>query len=276
MNKEFIIQTRESNQIHADISGMEYLQTRPAIIFIHGFKGFKDWGFGPYLAEYFSNAGFPVIRFNFSHNGIGENPLEFTELAKFAENTYSLEISELKQIIDAYLTGFFGPQPYGNFFLIGHSRGCGIVLLTASYSPYMLGLVLWAPISTVDRYSRRQKDEWRERGYVEALNTRTGQEMRLNSTLLDDIEQHKDTTLNIMAAAKQLQKPALIIHGEQDLAVPIAEARAIYSAIPPGKAKILVLEKTGHTFDIAHPFEKCSFSFNIVLTNTLDFLKKQL
>lgn len=276
MNKDYVIETREANLIRISVTGTEFLPTKPALIFTHGFKGFKDWGFGPYLADYFSSAGFPVIRFNFSHNGIGENPFEFTELEKFAQNTFSLEVSELGQVIDAYLADSFAGGSYGKFFLLGHSRGGGIVLLSCQHSPRLLAAVLWAPISTVNRYSARQKDEWRHLGHLSAVNTRTNQVMRLNTTLLDDIEQNSGTTLNILAAAARAPRPVLVIHGEQDLAVPVAEGRAIYAALPPENRELLVIEKTGHTFDIVHPFEKCSFSFNIALTNTLDFLNKQL
>lgn len=36
---------------------------------------------------------YDVITFNFSHNGVGENLLEFTELETFAVNTYSCELT---------------------------------------------------------------------------------------------------------------------------------------------------------------------------------------
>jgi hypothetical protein len=77
----------------------ENLNSSPCIIFVHGFKGFKDWGFVPYRCEYFAENGFFVVSFNFSHNGVGERFTEFTELEKFAENTFSPEITELSEII---------------------------------------------------------------------------------------------------------------------------------------------------------------------------------
>jgi hypothetical protein len=61
------------------------VRIKNCIIFVHGFKGFKDWGFGPYLAKYLSTKGFFVITFNFSHNGVSIPMDEFTELDKFAQ-----------------------------------------------------------------------------------------------------------------------------------------------------------------------------------------------
>jgi uncharacterized protein len=78
-----------------------------SIIFVHGFKGFKDWGFIPYLADYFAKKGFFTITFNFSHNGVKGNSSEFTELEKFSKNTFSREVRELKEIISAFRNNFF-------------------------------------------------------------------------------------------------------------------------------------------------------------------------
>ena len=52
--------------------------------------------------------------------------------------------------------------------------------------------------------------------------------MPMNVSLLDDIEQNANGYLNLENAVKNLNKPLLIAHGDQDLAVPIAEAEQIY------------------------------------------------
>ena len=48
--------------------------------------------------------------------------------------------------------------------------------------------------------------------------------MRLNVSLLEDIEQNKNDLLNLEKATKNLNKPLLLIHGEQDLSVKIKRA----------------------------------------------------
>ena len=73
----------------------------PLIIFAHGFKGFKDWGGFPYLCAKLAGDGFAVLSFNFSHNGVNNSsPMDFTELDKFAENTHSIELNDIKTVID--------------------------------------------------------------------------------------------------------------------------------------------------------------------------------
>jgi len=108
MTKNFILITSRSEKLRITAFGIQNYKLSPCLIFIHGFKGFKDWGFGPYIGNYFAHNGFFVLTFNFSHNGVGDSLTEFIEFDKFANNTFSLEISELSELISAYLKGFFG------------------------------------------------------------------------------------------------------------------------------------------------------------------------
>ena len=83
MGANFKYLLNDGHELQLSAYGMENINKKKCIIYIHGFKGFKDWGFVPYLGEFLSSHGFLLITFNFSHNGIGEKPLEFTELTKF-------------------------------------------------------------------------------------------------------------------------------------------------------------------------------------------------
>src|SRR5687768_17465471 len=46
---------------------------RPAVVVMHGFKGFKDWGMFPPLAERLAQAGFSAVSFNASGSGVDES-----------------------------------------------------------------------------------------------------------------------------------------------------------------------------------------------------------
>ncbi|MGA9292838.1 MAG: prolyl oligopeptidase family serine peptidase [Ignavibacteriaceae bacterium] len=276
MSKDFVLNTSRNDKLRITVFGENNLGQSPCIILVHGFKGFKDWGFCPFIGEYLSSRNFFVITFNFSHNGIGKNLTEFTELDKFAENTFSLEISELSEIITAYKNNYFGEsnnQPVG---LLGHSRGGGISLLTSKQNDNVKAVAVWASVSDFDRYSQRQKEVWRKKGVFEVLNTRTKQVMRLNVCLLDDLEQNKDTTLNIENAVKKLNKPLFIAHGEQDLAVPVKEAETIYSWSDKDMTEFYKIPGTGHTFNAKHPFEGSDPRLDSLLEKTERFFKNNL
>jgi dienelactone hydrolase len=276
MSKDFILNVQNNNILRVTAFGIEHIETAPCLIFVHGFKGFKDWGFGPYVGDYFSKNGFFVLTFNFSHNGVGDSLTDFVELDKFAENTFSIELDELKELILAYDFGFFGNSSNKGIGLIGHSRGGAISLLVGSESDDVKAVCAWSTVSDFDRYTDRQKDEWKKRGYIEVLNTRTKQRMRLNVSLLEDIENNKEGSLNIEQAVKNMNKSLLIVQGKNDLAVPPKEAEKLYKWSIKDLTELHIIPATGHTFDIKHPFEGSNKKFDTVLNKTNKFFKTNL
>ena len=276
MREDFSFFTRLGNKIRYSVYFDNEKISKPCLIFVHGFKGFKDWGFWPYAAEFFAKNGFNVISFNFSHNGVGDSLTEFEELDKFAENTISLEVDELDEIINSVKSGKLVIQNCFSIGIIGHSRGGAVSILTSAKNENVNALAVWASVAKLDRYTERQKKEWKERGFIEVFNSRTQQMMRLNVTLLNDIEKNKNSTLNIETAVKKLNRPFLIVHGEQDLTVPVEEGKLLFEFADKEKTELEVIPATGHTFDIVHPFESSNAKFDKVLNRTLDFFKKNL
>jgi len=276
MRENYTYTTSRGNVISITTYGRENISNNSCIIISHGFKGFKDWGFFPYTAEYLSNLGYFVITFNFSHNGIGKKEFEFTELEKFAENTLSLEMEELTEIIEAYKNNFFGEVNNPKIGLLGHSRGGAITILTASDRKDISAVVTWASVSNFDRYSERQKIEWKEKGYFTVMNMRTKQEMRLNVSLLNDIEKNKDEKLNITKAVANLDAPLLIAHGKEDLAVKFEEAKELYEHSDKSITELFPIENIGHTFGCVHPFEGPTEKFDSLLIKTGQFFKSKM
>lgn len=277
MNKDFTLIASDGEKLSITTYLNEQLFFGKTLVFIHGFKGFKDWGFGPYLGEYFANKGFFVITFNFSHNGIGESKNEFTEIEKFAKNTFSREVRELNELLDAFRSGFFAEiDTKSKIGLIGHSRGGAVAILTASKRDDIDAVASWAAISKLDRYSVRQKNEWRKKGYFEIMNVRTNQLMRLDLSLLEDIEQNESGSLNLENALKNFNRQLLIAHGDQDLAVPVSEAEQLYQWSDKSKTELFKIFGTGHTFDIVHPFSGTTVKFEKLLEETTKFFIKNL
>ncbi len=276
MSEDFILTTTQNNELRISAFGRERINSAPCIILVHGFKGFKDWGSFPYVAKYFANEGYFVLTFNFSHNGVGESLTEFTELDKFSENTFSLEISELSELVHAYKNGFFGKISNNEIGLIGHSRGGAISILTASKLNEINAVAIWASVADFDRYSNRQKEEWRKKGKFEVLNTRTKQVMALNVSLLEDLEKNKNSLLNIEKAVKNLNRPLFIAHGEQDLSVKIKEAEMIYNWSDKNRTIFYRIPSTGHTFNMKHPFDGSNPVFEDLLKETKIFFNTNL
>jgi alpha-beta hydrolase superfamily lysophospholipase len=266
--------TQAGNQIYLD----HYAPDQPshrAILYVHGFKGFKDWGFVPAAGEFFSQQGYHFIAFNFSHNGIGATQFEeFTQPTKFKLNTFSLEVAETQEMIEAITQGTIpGIAGITKLGIIGHSRGGGIALLAGSNHPQVNAICTWAAVSTFHRYSPAMIRLWKEQGYLEVANARTGQIFHLGRGLLTDLEVNGATALNIRKAVSECTQPLCILHGEADEAVPMEDARALCEWADQAAVEMHILPQAGHTFGIVHPYAGTTPAFDKVLAHTSQFFK---
>ena len=277
LRRSYNLSNSSGELIRGDLRHREDVKNGPTIIVCHGFKGFKDWGFFPITAESLADAGYVVITFNFSRNGLGADLQNFTELDKFATNTYSHELSDLQCLIDNVLTGHLGKGliDIERIGLLGHSRGGGEAILFASGNEKIQTLVTWSAISTVERYSQGDLIQWQREGYLEIENKRTKQIMRINIDLLNDIKNNKKK-LNILDSAQKIEIPTLLIHGEMDDVVPLEEANNIYNHIGSSIKDLMIIEGGTHTFGINHPMESRSIQFDTVLDLTESWFDKYL
>lgn len=276
MSKEYIYKTAENEKISVSVFGKDSASSCGCLIYAHGFKGFKDWGFIPYIGNYFAEKGFFVITFNFSHNGIDNNPVEITRLDKFAENTLSREVFELNEIIEAYRNKYFSKRGDNKIGLIGHSRGGAIALFTSVLNSYVSAVSTWASIAKIERYSKRQIEQWKKNGFIEIINTRTGQVMKLNISMMTDYLKYKDSLLNIKNAARNLNRPWLIAHATGDMTVPVKEAESLYRWSDKAMTELFIINGAGHTFDVSHPFSGTNDKFEKLLVKTTKFFKENL
>jgi len=253
-------------------------QKHPLVVICHGFKGFKDWGFYPFLAESISQAGLAAIRFNFSHNGIGEEPEVFSRLDLFAKDSFGKQIEDLRAVLDAVVKGSIphseriDPERIG---LIGHSRGAVPVLLVGGKTPNVKVLVTWAGISTCDRWSQEVKETWRREGQLMVTNSRTGQEMPVNVSILEEYEAHAGE-YDLLAATRGLRIPYLVVHGDEDETVPFEEATALHDNTPRGLRKLQIIPGAGHTFGAVHPLKETPEALQEAIRVTLDWLQTRM
>jgi len=248
----------------------------PVVILCHGFKGFKDWGCFPYMMERISNEGFCTVAFNYSYNGTGENEDEqsdFTRLDLFAKNTFSRELDDTGSVIDyLYANSDELKIDTENITILGHSRGGGIAILKTAEDERINKLVVLSSVCSFDRYSEMLKSKWKEAGFFEVLNSRTNQIMRMDYTLIEDLEKNKDR-LDIQNAVSKIGVPALIIHGTQDITVDYSNAEDLYSRSNKDLFELKLIENTGHTFGAAHPFEGSTPALEEVILKVIEFIK---
>lgn len=256
LHEPFTLSAPDGAPIVGTIRTENNAERKPLVLVLHGLKGFKDWGFFPYTCEYFARCAAITMSINFSLNGMREGSDVFDDLDNFARNTISREVEEVALVLQALHSGGIAnnalEQWDGRIFVLGHSRGGGVALLaTRNNQERVHKTATWNAVSTFDRFTNRQKQAWRAAGVLESPNARTKQVMAMKVSYLDDIEQHADRLTPAMAVA-DIRTPVLIIHAEQDLTVPVREAKRLAGAQPA--AQLVLIPQTGHTFHAVHPF----------------------
>ncbi|MBB6127983.1 alpha/beta hydrolase family protein [Mucilaginibacter lappiensis] len=235
-----------------DVTYEDALKNAPVVIFAHGFKGFKDWGTHNLVADYFARNGFRYLKFNFSHNGTTpDHPTDFADLIAFSDNTFSIELEDLDTIIDFACSGS-GMAAANGVFLIGHSMGGGISIIKSAEDRRIKKLVTMASISGFrNLWPQQSEAQWYLQGVIYMHNSRTGQQMPLKSTLLDDLDKHP-LRLNIQAKAAEVQQPWLLVHGDIDPTVPLDHAKELHTAQP--KAELVIIKGGDHVLGASHPY----------------------
>ena len=219
------------------------------IVFIHGYMGFKDWGCWDLVQDYFVKLGFGFCKYNVSHNGCSiENSTEFVDLDSFAINTYTKEEKDFQCVL-SFLEKH--NKPFPELFVVGHSRGGGIALLQGA-DKRILKIATWASISNISsRFpSGEALEKWKEEKIITRTNGRTLQEMPLNISQYEDFRQN-EKQLNIETSIRKLNKPLLLIHGDNDTSVHISEGQELAKW---SQKDLVVIEGANHTFGSSHPW----------------------
>ena len=252
------------------IRGERYEARSPigTVFVCHGFKGFAHWGFFPYVAQSLAENGLNAITFDFSGSGIGSDRESFTQPEAFSGNTFSRELDDLENLVDyarrkKWIAGKFG--------MFGHSRGGGTAILySAAEGVEVNALVTWAAISHANRWTPDDALDWRKRGFREVVNSRTGETLLLGTDLLDEIEAHGTTKVNILAAAGRVKVPWLIVHGTADETVPHSEGEGLHER-SANVSTLRLVEGANHGFGAAHPLVEPPAVLKEIVVETVEF-----
>lgn len=243
-----------------------------AFVICHGFKGYKDYGFLPYLAEQAAAHGLLAIRFNFSHGGManeistsGPGSCLFERPDLFQRDTWSRQITDLLAVACAIhqqkLPGVERPALPLIFF--GHSRGGVTALLAAARLfaaprpplPPPLAVVTAAAPDRAASLTPQDRQCLRRQGYLLTQSSRTKQMLRIGRSWFDEIEANP-ADFDPLIAIRTVRCPVTILHGERDETVPVAAAHALAAAGQP-HASLHVVPGASHTFDAPNPMAIC-------------------
>ncbi|MEX0686396.1 MAG: alpha/beta fold hydrolase [Balneolales bacterium] len=248
------------------------------VLFVHGFKGFKDWGPFPDACAELAAGNFAVIAFNQSLGGIGENPTEFDRLDLFQRQTLTQDQEDITCILKAIRDlAIIAPNiklDPDNIAIIGHSRGGHTAVVAAAEQDSIVKLVTWSAVANYKTIiSESMIKDWEKQGYTEIPNARTGQTMRIDRLLYDDFNKNINKLL-ASERVKSLYIPCCFIHGRDDETVPVKQVSELYNNCPSGDKRRVIIENAGHTFDASHPFYEEDFppKFQELLDHTKSWL----
>jgi pimeloyl-ACP methyl ester carboxylesterase len=250
-------------------------KSKALIIFVHGYKGFKDWGAWNLIEDEFIKNNFGFLKFNFSHNGgTVKEPIDFPDLDAFGTNDYTKELYDLNRVTTLSTNILKDNNLEIPIYIIGHSRGGGISILHTEKDKRIKKIVTWAAISNVENGfpSGDDLEDWKYSGVRYVVNSRTKQNMPHYFSFYENFIENKEN-LNIENACKFLNKPFLPIHGDMDLAVSVSEGIMISRW---ADVNLEVIKGAEHTFQTKHPWTKQELPEDMlnVVNKTIAFFKQ--
>src|SRR5437016_8044458 len=198
---------------------------RGGVILCHGMESNKESDKLVLLSQELAQRGLLALRFDFACAGAA---------GKFEEITYSGEVEDL---VAAF--SFMRDRHSEKIAVLGSSMGGTVALLFAAQHAGIATVVTIAAPVHPERFTSRlltpaQVQQWRKTGYT----FYHGQ--RINVSLLHDLEK-----INVPEAAKKIDCPVLILHGDRDDVVPVEEAHELYGYLPRSK-RLSILDGANH------------------------------
>lgn len=277
---EVTLQSKHGNKpIQLDLRYRTCEGLCPVVIFVHGFKGFKEWGPFNLIADRFAEAGLAFVKMSLSHSGVtDESPTKIVDHEAFRKNNISIELDDVQTVIDwLYDTEKnedWKALDLEKVFLMGHSRGGAVSLLKASEDPRIAGVVTWAAISNFeDLWNWVEHWVWKLRGVFYEWDQWHLQHLPVDYQLADDFYQNQ-ARFHVRSAVEKLKKPLLVIHASNDQIVPPTMAREITHW--HDNCEAMVLPEGGHLFGMEHPYRGTTLPFPCerAVKRSISFVKR--
>ena len=195
---------------------------RGSILLAHCFTCSKDLHTMTRLARGLAEAGYAVLRFDFT--GLGESEGEF------ATTTVANDVRDIVLAATALINEGFGPCG-----MLGHSLGGAATLLAAQRIHTVRSVVtIGAPSSP--SHVRHLFDDAEEVDDDRVTVTIGGRAFEVARSFLDDLDDHDQ-----QGAIAQLGRPLLVLHAIDDEVVGFGEAERIFAAAEQPKGFVPLL-----------------------------------
>ncbi len=245
------------------------------VIIINGHNGFYNYGMFPYLQETLYLQNISSYSFNFSHGGIKGDSDYFEYLVSYQKNCMMLEVEDVMCVLHN-LHERFNIHP--KVFFLAHSLGGVPAIFSATKAQdeniIISGIILISTVSQLNFWPEEMLDDWKQNKIYYKKNNRTQQLLPQGEEFLKEVLQ-SDSTWNVKKEIKKLQQPILILHGENDEAVPPEHGKSLYSWIQSTNksAVFKIVPEATHTYNTKHPFEGTNPQLEEMLNTVITFIE---
>ena len=229
----------------------------PLVIIINGHNGFYNYGMFPYLQENLSRHGISCYSFNFSHGGIIGDADYFEDLVNYEKNCMRLEVEDVMCVLGNLHSGKF--EKYNRLFLLAHSLGGVPLIFSAKRAQdeniVINGIVLVSTVKQLNFWPDEMVNEWKQNKVYFIKNNRTKQMLPQGEEFMNEVLQ-SDSKWNVENEITKLRQPILILHGENDEAIPEEHGRSLFEWVHPlnKKSFLKIIPGATHTYNTKHPF----------------------
>jgi alpha-beta hydrolase superfamily lysophospholipase len=226
--------TAASAEPAAATAGPAGLQPRPGIVVVHGWESNRGRTFAH--VRYLHAAGFHCLVFDV--RGHGDSPAE----------TLPINVPEFAEDTTAAVHWLAARPEVSAVGVLGHSIGGAGAIVAASHEPEIGAVVSLSAPADLVRMTRKTFD-MAEMNIPGPVATPLAY---FTAAVLLAPRRHSLADASAMVAAAAYRGPLLLIHGEQDHGVPVADVRLIEGAAremrepedPP--VEVLILPEFGH------------------------------
>lgn len=206
-------------------------ETRRGVLLAHCFTCSRHTSILRQLGQDLAQTGVAALRYDFSGNGKSEG--------LFADTTYTKHVGEV-----GAAAAFLNRRGVDQVALAGHSMGATISLLAAAHINNTAALcTLAGRLSRPDFthfLSPVQRQALQDKGQVEFESR--GRALTLNKDFFLDAARY-----DLSQTVSRLTLPLLVVHGDQDEIIPVAEARSLAAMNLP-RVEVAVIQGADHMF----------------------------
>ncbi|MFH1105790.1 MAG: alpha/beta fold hydrolase [Candidatus Aenigmatarchaeota archaeon] len=210
-----------------------------AIIICHGFMSDKNGESSQALQKELNKRNISTLRFDFYGHGESDGAFEDVTVTEAADDALNA-IAYLKN--KGYKIG-----------LVGTSFGGIAAIVAASKSKDLFVLCLRCPVSgywdkELHKGGEAGIKEWKKQGYEEYYDLE-GKAHKLNYSFIEDFSKN-----NGYEAAEKIKTPTIIVHGDADEVVPVAQSKRLAKVIKASRLEII--KGADHNFSRESDFKE--------------------